>query len=131
MTAETFDRPGLLGRAIRLTAGLALLTFGIKTLTEPTDWISQTVPQSFGIWIGAAVCFRFLRGMEKGFQRIWGRKPQLIIVLLALVAVLFNMLSYGTWWGIPLGALIFLLIVYVTMNLGVSFLLADILAHPG
>lgn len=129
---ETLHQPGILGRGIRMILGVGLLVLGIETLLTPTDWISINVPRSSGMWLGAATCFYFLRGvLNKGFQRNWGRWPQLITALLALLAVTYNLLRTGNWWGQPLGVLIFVLIVYVTVHLGLSFVLASLLAHPG
>jgi hypothetical protein len=84
------------------------------------------------MWLGAAICFYFLRGVpDKGFQRAWGRWPQLVTVLLAILAIVYNLVGTGNWWGQPLGALMFVLIVYVTVHLGLSFVLASLLAYPG
>ena len=131
MTSETFDRPGWLGRLIRMSAGMFFLALLIITLIDPKVWISDTMPRSLGLWIGAVLCFRFLSGMEKGFSQTWGRAPQLIFASFALVAIVYNFVQYGTWWSIPLGVLFFVLVVYVSAHLGVSFLLAGIIAHPG
>jgi hypothetical protein len=115
-----------------MVLGAGLLVLGIETLRTPTDWISANVPQSPGMWLVAVICFYVLRSVpDKGFQRAWGRWPQLITVLLAVMAIVYNLVRTGHWWGQPLGALIFVLIVYVTAHLGLSFVLASLLAHPG
>ena len=132
MEANTFERPRVLGRGIRLAAGIGLLTLCIATLLDPMDWLRETVPTSPGLWFGAALCFYSLRGMlDKGFGRSWGRWPQLIVGLLAPVAIVYGLVFSGNWWGQPLGALIFVLILYVTGHLGLSFVLAGILGQPG
>jgi hypothetical protein len=115
-----------------MVLGVGLLVLGMETLLTPTDWIHANVPQSPGMWFGAAMCFYFLRGVpDKGFQRAWGRWPQLITVFLAIMAIVYNLVFTGDWWGPLLGALLFVLIVYVTAHLGLSFVLASMLAHPG
>ncbi len=86
-----FERPGIVGRGIRLTAGLGLLALFVATLLDPMNWLSNTAPTSLGLWFGAALSFYALRGVpDKGFGRSWGR---------------------------PLGTLIFVLILYVTGHL--------------
>jgi hypothetical protein len=78
------------------------------------------------------MCFYFLRGvLNKGFGRSWGRWPQLMVGCLALVAIVYSLIFSGNWWGQPLGALMFVLILYVTGHLGLSFVLAGILGQPG
>ncbi|MCZ6874338.1 MAG: hypothetical protein O7G88_12550 [bacterium] len=129
---ETLHRPGILGRGVRLAMGIALLVLGIETLLAPTDWISASAPRTPAMWLGAAICFHLLWGVpDKGFQRAWGRWPQLITICLAILAIAYNLVRTGSWWGQPLGALVFVLIVYVTAHLGLSFVVASFLAHPG
>jgi hypothetical protein len=54
-----------------------------------------------------------------------------MVGFLALVAIVYSLIFSGNWWGQPLGALMFVLILYVTGHLGLSFVLAGILGHPG
>lgn len=132
MSTDSAVRPGPLGRGLRMAMGIALLILGIETLLTPADWINANVPRSPGMWLGAAICFYVLRGVpDKGFGRAWGRWPQLITVFLAIMAIVYNLVRTGNWWGHPLGAFVFVLIVYVTAHLGLSFVLASMLAHPG
>lgn len=132
MEANTFERPGVLGRGLRLAAGIGLLALFVATLLDPMKWLTETAPISPGLWFGAALCFYLLRGVpDKGFGRSWGRWPQVGVGFLALIAIVYNLVSSGNWWGRPLGALIILLIFYVTGHLGISFVLAGILGQPG
>lgn len=132
MSTDSAVRPGPLGRGLRMVMGIALLILGIETLLTPTNWITANVPRSPGMWIGTAICFYVLRGVpDKGFGRAWGRWPQLSTLFLATMAIVYNLIRTGSWWGEPLGALVFVLIVYVTVHLGLSFVLASLLAHPG
>lgn len=132
MEANTFARPGVLGRSILLAVGSGFLTVFVVTLLDPRDWLGETAPSSPGLWIGAALSFYALRGVpDKGFGRSWGRWPQVIVGLLALVAIVSSLVFSGQWWGRPLGTLIFVLILSVTGHLGLSFVLAGILGQPG
>ena len=132
MRTGSAARLGLLGRGLRIVLGVSLLILGIETLLTPDDWISVTMPRSFGMWLGAAICFHLLRGVpDKGFQRSWGRWPQLITMLLAVFIIVYNLVRTGNVWGQSLGVLIFVLIIYVAGHLGLSFVLAALLAHPG
>ena len=132
MNANPANSPGILGRGVRLAAGVLLLSLCIMTLMAPRAWISDTMPQSLGMWFGAMLSFYALRGVpDKGLLRSWGRWPQFVVLSLALLAVGYNLVRLESWWGPPLGVLIFVLILYVTSHLGLSFVLAGILGHPG
>jgi hypothetical protein len=111
---------------------MGFLILFVATLLDPMDWLREAVPTSPGLWFGAALCFYALQGMpDKGFERSWGRWPQLIFGCLALVAIVYSLIFSGHWWGRPLGALLLALILYVTGHLGLSFVLAGILGQPG
>ena len=139
MLAVKFERPGTItgpgpiGRIVRIILGIILLYFFIETLTGyeglvriRSDWPSGTW------WIGAAFGLYLLPGLVNiGFTRSWGRWPQVVFVLLVLAAVVFDLLQYGSFWGPPLGLLVFLLLTYFTGHLGLSFILAGIFAAPG
>ncbi len=132
MEANMLARPGIVGRGIRLAAGFGLLALFVATLLDPMDWLSNTAPTSLGLWFGGALSFYALRRVpDKGFGRSWGRWPQVIVGLLALIAIVYSLIFSGHWWGRPLGTLIFVLILYVTGHLGLSFVLAGILGQPG
>lgn len=138
MTAETFERPGRLGRALRIVAGAGSLVLCLVTLTGYAGYVSTDIPRGFGRWLGIALCVYFLSeganhsgAINRGFSRAWGRWPQAVMAFLAVAAMVYNFARYGTWWGLPLGVLIFVLVVYYTAHLGLSFVLAGILGHPG
>jgi hypothetical protein len=127
----TYARPRLLGRGIRIIAGLTLIYFFIKTLTGYKGYVGDSLPGGTW-WIGAIISFYFLSDVVNiGFTRSWGRWPQAVALILALAAVTFNFIQYGDMWGPPLGLLVYLLMVVVLGYLGISFLLAGILAVPG
>ncbi len=76
MTAETFDRPGTLGRIVRIVAGTGLLVLCIATLTDYTEYVSADIPRGFGRWLGIALCVYFLSEganhsgvVNRGFSR--------------------------------------------------------------
>jgi hypothetical protein len=138
MTAETFARPGWLGRGVRLATGTGLLVLCLVTLTDYAAYVGGGLPHGLSRWLGIALCGYFLSEggnhggvVNRGFARAWGRWPQLIVVLSAIMAIFYNLIRSGSWWGTPLGILNFVLVVYYTGHLGLSFVLASILAHPG
>ena len=66
-----------------------------------------------------------------GFSRNWGRKSQLAILAIAAVLVAYSYLTDGTVWSPALGWFVYIWITYVSGHLGISFLLAALLATPG
>ncbi|MHC4676935.1 MAG: hypothetical protein ACYTBZ_31005 [Planctomycetota bacterium] len=127
----TFPTPGLFGRVVRIVAGLFLIYFFIKTITGYKSYVAYSLPGGTW-WIGAAAGFYFLSDVVNiGFARSWSRWPQAVALFLALGAVVFDLFQYGNIWGPPLGMLIYILMVFVLGALGLSFLLAGILAVPG
>lgn len=128
----SLQKPGPIGRAIRIGLGCGFLYLFILTIAKFTHYVSSDIPRQPMIWFGVALCLFFLADVVNvGFSRSWGRWPQFIAFLLALAAIAFDLLKYGSPWGPPLGLLVFVLLVYVTGYLGLSFILAAVLAVPG
>lgn len=128
----TFPKPGPIGRVARLLASVVVLWFFALTLGGYGDMVSLTIPSSPLFWFGVVACFYALPqvvGISAGHD--WGRRLQLSLILLALLAVAFDFVRYGQLWGPPLGLLAFLLLAYVTGFAGLSFILAGLLAVPG
>ncbi|MFQ5812195.1 MAG: hypothetical protein ACE5I2_03245 [Anaerolineae bacterium] len=128
----TFPRPGLIGRGVRLVAGAVLLYFFLVTLRNFPAYAGLRVPTHPLLWIGVALgIYALPQVIGIAFGRDLGRWPQLVFGILAVVGVLFNFARYSSWWGPPLGLLLFSLLAYVTGVAGASFLLAGALAIPG
>jgi hypothetical protein len=128
----SLPKPGPIGRMVRIISGCALLYFFIVTLTNFGDFVGLIVPKHPLMWLGVALSFYFLAYVVNvGFTITWGRWLQLILVVAAMAAVVLNLSIYGRFWGPLLGLVIFVLLAYVTGHLGVSFILAGILATPG
>ena len=138
MTIGKFERPGTLpkpgpiGRAVRILGGILFLGLFILTVTSYTEIVSSDVPTFWFFWSGVAFSILvFSHQVNLGFNRICGWWPQVIVVLLAVAAVVFNLLQDGSFWGPPLGLLVFLLLALVTGQIGLSLILAASLAVPG
>ncbi len=127
----TFPRPGPAGRVARIAAGIALLSLLVSNLAD-YRLAGDPNPPSLSWWFGVAVSFYFLDTVFAiGFCRSWGRWSQVVLLLLALVAVAFDLVQYGSFWGLPLAVLLYLLTGFVLGVIGLSFLLSAILATPG
>jgi hypothetical protein len=128
----SLPKPGPIGRIVRIISGCALLYFFIVTMTNFGNYVGLTVPKYPLMWLGVALSLYFLAYVVNvGFTITWGRRLQLILVSAAMATVMLDLLIYRSFWGPPLGLLVFVLLAYVTGHLGVSFILAGILATPG
>jgi hypothetical protein len=128
----TFPKPGPIGRIVRLLAGIGLLYFFAQALIAYDGFVRLNVPRNPLFWIGVALCFFGLpTAINIGFGRSWGHWPQIIVLVLGLAAVIFDLIQYGSLWGPPLGLLAYVLIVYFTAHVGLSFLVQAIFATPG
>jgi hypothetical protein len=136
MTAENADvlpSPGPVGRSFRLLAGVILLAAFYTTLAGHAGFFETTSPPTdLGLWIGVAITLWLLpEVVNVGWSRNWGHWPQVVVLLLALAAAVLDHVVYGRLWAPPLGAVVFALLAYTTLHLGLSFILAALFAVPG
>ena len=125
-------KPGPIGRMVRIISGCALLYFFAVTLTNFGNYIGLAVPKHPLMWLGVALSIYFLAYVVNvGFTITWGRRLQFILVAVAMDTIVLDFSIYQSFWGPPLGLLVFALLAYVTGHLGLSFILAGILATPG
>ena len=59
------------------------------------------------------------------------RNPVRFILLACAGAILVDLVLYGQVWGPPLGVVVYAVTVYTFAHLGLSFILATVLATPG
>ncbi len=133
-TEKSLDLPTpmAIGRIYRLISGIFLLSVFNIVLPQFTGFLSGDIPTHVMFWVGVGLSFYFLnQAVNVGFNRDWGRKPQLVFLLLALGTIPLNVLLFGGLWGAPLGILLYLLVLYFTGHVGVSFIFAAILRTPG
>ena len=79
---------------------------------------------AFALWLLPPV-------VNLGFGRSWKNWSRTVVLLLCAGAILVDLLVYGQVWGPPLGAVIYAVTVYTFAHLGLSFVLATVLATPG
>ncbi len=132
----TFPKAGPIGRTVRMVNGIVILYFFTLVLQNYAGFIGLRegwdVPKGVWWWIGAGYCFLLLPVMiNRGFTRQWGKRPQLVFLVVALAAAGFDFLHYGSLWGPPLSLLVVLLMAYVFGHLGLSYIVAAIAASPG
>ncbi len=85
-----------------------------------------------GVWIGLAYAVYYLPdAINLGLGRTWGRWPLFAAATALLVAGLTDLLSSGTFVGPAFGLIVFVLIVYAFTHIGLSMIVATIIAAPG
>lgn len=127
----TFKKPGFLGRSVRLILGIPLFGISLYTLIHYNDVVYK-FPENPLIWLGFALCLFFMNDIVNiGFKRNWKHWPQTTFIAAMLIASVWSFLQYKTIWGPPLGILTYLFVVYATGHLGLSHILAGLLALPG
>ncbi len=137
----TLVRPGPRGRVLRLLVGgpqvsatiLALLYANIFLRPETVDL--DSFEQTFVlIYIGfsAVIALYFLRDMVNvGFRVTWGGRLYWVLLGLAALTLILSLALFGAVWALPFSLFVFLVILYTTGHLGISHVLAAILATPG
>ena len=130
-TVAKLPKPGPIGRSVRLALGLFLLYFAVSALTQYRLGGSPSATD-LGVWIGLAFAVYYLPDViNLGLGRSWGRRPLFVGVTAVGVAGLIDGVSSGTVLGPALGLIVFLLIAYAFTHIGLSMILASIIAAPG
>ncbi len=132
VAAGTMTRPGVIGRAVR--AGLFLVCVYVlysvvyyreSIIETPVSAVANFVPVLFGGF------FVFNYVVNIGFGHNWGRKPVYVLLSALAIAAALNWAVAGTADGSIFGLTFWLWLIYVYAHLGISFLLAALIATPG
>ena len=128
----SLERPGPIGRIVRIVAGILCVYFLFLVVKGQAGMMGADVPTDARVWIGAVLCLYGLPHIFNiGYGRNWGGWPRWVTLLLALGAVAFSTFQHDSLWGPEPGLIVFVLLGFVLINLGPSFVLSGILATPG
>lgn len=123
---------GVIGRILRTLLGLYQLYFVISVLPLYDYFMSHTLPTNLKYWAFVVWAFLVLNPVINiGFMVKWRRRPQIVFLITAALATIFNFWQYGNLWGAPLNFLIFIMVIYVHTHLGIAHILSGIIATPG
>ncbi len=128
----SLSRPGLIGRLLRLSIGIACLYGLWELITVAPYFIDRPIEllPNLSLMILVVLCI-FNYVVNIGFSKDWNRYPVFISVLVFIVVAAVNYLISGTPSSMLLGGLMVLWMAYFYAHLGISFVLAAILATPG
>ena len=135
---EHLNLPGLIGRIVRLLLSILILYLFVNLIEW--EWLSPKNTSEFIRWqapglfwvVNFLIFFLlFPYVVNIGFGVNWKRKPQLIFIITVVGLGLFTLFQYGSLWSPALGWLLLIWLTYVAGHLGISLILASILATPG
>lgn len=129
----SLPRPRIVGRLVRLLLGLWLLWALYTVLAVGWEVLVDTTPPSRpDWWLFIAIAFWITPAIVNiGFAKNWKRRPQWVILLLVGLAIAVDLAVYSSWWAPPLGAFVWLWLIYFSAHLGFSFVLSAIISTPG
>ena len=132
----TTPTPLPIGRLLRFSFALFLgygfvsFPFSGNELTD-SDFPGLAFPATL-YWIGVAFSWWYFSDLVVvGLGRSWGRRPQAAALGVAAILLVTDLVAHGEIWEPPLAWGIFLFTEFFLGFLGVSFLLAAVLAVPG
>ena len=127
----TLPRPLVIGRLGRLAFGLGSLFFFVWLIIHRSAFVGFSVPD-FGWWIGVFFALYYLPDLVMvGLSLPRGRLAQLGALIIGAVLLGVDFAAYQSAWGPPLGWGVFTFTALFYGSLGVSFLIAAVLAVPG
>ena len=131
----TTPKPLVIGRLLLFGFGIFLVSSFIIFLIFRPELTGSDFPTSLswiGDWIGVAFSWWYFSDLVVvGFGRSWARRPQVAALGLAAILLMIDLVAYSELWDLPLAWGVFLFTEFFFGFLGVSFLLAAVLAVPG
>lgn len=128
----TLDKPKIVGRLVRFAIGGWLIFLVTPIFLNIGALLENGLPLNVGNYIGAAIFLLVLPYVVNIGWRLNSRRlPQIIVIGLSLLLGAFDYLSTGVIYGPTLKVFTLLWILYTATHLGVSFVLAALLATPG
>jgi len=132
---QELPKPGLIGRTVRFLIGGVLLFAFVNELGQAHAVLATQpgwrLPGSWW-WLVAIVFSWKIPGMLKdGFGLDWKQWPIAGSLVLAAGAIIWDRLDYGALWAWPLGLLVLLLILFVLLYAGLSYVIVGLVATPG
>jgi len=126
-------KPEWLGRGFRLGVGIVFLLSAFSVARNFQSLVfSEPLAGSFGLWVLAPVLFWSMSEViDLGLMVHWGRKAQLVVLILAAASIAIDYLFYRRFWAPPLGLLFCVWCLLIAIPLGLALVLAAIMGTPG
>ncbi len=128
----TLASPGMIGRLTRLVFGLLCVLYVYKLLSVTFSLLDSQQHIRPLLWNGLLpALFLVSYVINIGYSRHWRKWPAFISALILAAAALVGFLIDGVWESALLARTLWLWEMYLFLHLGLSFVLAAILATPG
>jgi len=130
--AGTLVRPGLVGRAVRMALGVFCLYALFQVIRDYESIVAAPITALPGLAIISGVCLCIINYVVNiGFSKNWGRWPAYAslggFAILGAMGFVLDGGANSAILGLPFLAWL----VYFYSHLGVSFVLASLIATPG
>lgn len=127
----TLPKPGWIGRLVRLLMA-ALMFYLLYVVYLNFNNFVKGAPDQAILWFMVLLAFFLLSPVVNiGFGKLWGNQPQSWFLIMLYILIMVGILTKNAHWTLETAYLILGLQIYVFSHLGISFLLASILATPG
>ena len=129
--SDALPKLGPLGRTVRFLLGGYFLYEFVDILTYSSPYVGFSGPGATW-WFTSAVSLGVLSfGIGLGLGVAWALRFLLSVLALGVATAGLDLLWYGTIWGPPFGLLLYTVDLLGFGFLGLSLILAAILAIPG
>jgi hypothetical protein len=128
----SLEKPRRIGRLVRLIFGLLLL-YIVYPLIPHFEWLIENGVPLFPInIISMGLIFWVMPYVVNiGWSLNIKRTPQIVVVILSLILGVLDYVSSGSFYGATLKVFTVIWFFYTAIHLGISMLLAALLATPG
>ena len=125
-------RPGPIGRVVRFAFGAVILWMVLPSIGYFPNFLRIGAPRRPD-WIISIALMAWLIPyvVNIGWGVNWRRRPRYVALGLLLAAAAIGYPIWGHWWNPAFGVTWWTLNLYTFGHLGVSFVLAGLLATPG
>lgn len=127
----TLPKPLIIGRMVRFLLGLSCFYF-VYELIHYGDAVIYSLEYNAMTWFALILAVYLVNHVVSiGFGKKWGRKPQIILVLLSAALIILSLIIEGQVLGSPFRYFLYTFLFYLYLHLGTSMILASIIATPG
>ncbi len=130
--AGTLSTPGPVGRLVRLLLGALCVGYVIELVAIQNSVVDQQGHVRELIWNGILpALFLVSYIINIGYSRAWKKWPVIVSAGVFLALAAFGLFSAGSIETVLLARTMWIWLFYLSIHLGLSFLLSAVLGTPG